>query len=397
MANPAKNFYLILVTIVLAFAVIIFVVLLPDDKTGSSKNPGGYGQPGGTEILEKSAESSRTKTTKLSPGGMSVVRTENSETNDAASSEINDNPTAKSISNKSIFSDDILFYEKLNETLRIKNPKDRTAELSWLGEVAALHYKDSLPEILNDLSKSEDQREFVKGVLSGLTQKSHEEALTWLDSIENNSAKYNGYLQLAKIWATDKPGETAVWAKKIPNPNLRTSVYEEIASTWASQDMEGAYEWVLQITDAKLQSKVLVKVGTVAAEENPSSAAEWALQFEDSRIKDQLLGLTIDSWAKTDIDGAANWIDSLLDKNVQDTATGRLLSYWVLEQPQKAAQWADDIPDDDSRLKALETVARTWAKKSPNEAKNWTQEFNDPVLRKHLLEVIEEFILMQNE
>ncbi|MEM7385155.1 MAG: hypothetical protein AAF514_09450 [Verrucomicrobiota bacterium] len=257
------------------------------------------------------------------------------------------------------------------------------------------------------------RRNAIEDTLAGWASRSPDEALEWVNSLENSDEqeRFRGsFLEgladhdigqatdyvMERSKAGDKQAhrymetvtreqlrrgsieEAARWSEDLPDGKLKGQAMDHVAGRFVHQSPEAAAAWAAQYAEASYGARVIEEVGDEWAERDPSAAVAWLQSLPEGKGQTEGMESALEEWAGRDPTSASEFLITMGDSELKDSAVSGFARRVVREDPEAAMAWANTIDQPEMRTKTMTTAAREWLRRDREAATNWLESSNLP-------------------
>lgn len=234
-------------------------------------------------------------------------------------------------------------------------------------------------------------------------------AMTYVQSLKDNGAKFGGMNTVLQTWTRTSPQEAVAWAKangtageqREGDGNLAMSaVIGELAKSDLGQALalaegetasrargrmietlvsqlvrqrgdEAARETALNITDETMRNGMIRQLADRMAKDNPQKAVAWISSLPAGASRTSALADAVSEWAQKDAVAAAAYMTTLPAGAETDEPRARFARSVVRTDPAGALAWSASITDPQARTRSVTDVVGRWMRRDADAAKQW--------------------------
>jgi hypothetical protein len=239
--------------------------------------------------------------------------------------------------------------------------------------------------------KLDDQnaRQALETVLRTWAEERLDEAIAWVNQMQEGPEKQTARLSLALTASRTDPEAGVALASDLPISPERDEMILHAASQWAAADPAGAIAWAHEIQESSLRDQLLSTIATVLGDRDPIAAANLAIESlpPGKAQEDAVVGI-VQRWAQSDPIAAAAWVRGFPEGPLRSAAVENIAKLWADKDARPAGEWLNSLPPGESRNSAIRAYSEQIAPFSPRQAAVWAGTISDPQMRIAQLETI---------
>lgn len=191
---------------------------------------------------------------------------------------------------------------------------------------------------LQELPISVTRGAAMNNVIPAVAEKGAEYALTWLESVKDESLRGYSARNLASQLTRRDAESASKWAASISDTETRRQAAQEVSQRWAYQDLDSAKTWVESLpqdTKTKAAGGVARRLGQV----DPAEGAKWLNglgkdpEYDGARIQ------YAQEASRRDPQQALAVIENISNKETQDRFYNHALGQWAQKDKQATTKW----------------------------------------------------------
>ena len=232
----------------------------------------------------------------------------------------------------------------------------------------------------------------AKAVLSNWAAQSFEDAVAWINSLDDSRQRddFEYRLLLETAMHGDRTAAFQYGMARLPEqPGLSHAIYM-LASGIVGDDPKESIPWAEETFahEPKLQQEVYNTLLHQMRWQDPSESAKHLDLLQDPIRRGVDYEFHTKQWAQQDLDAAREWANNLPDSPDRDRALIGVAQEWMWQEPEETAAWIETLEKGELRDRITSHFVSHMREKDIARALEMAESLDDPYRRDDSLEYV---------